>query len=58
MSRREIPLKGGAEYDALTRAKRFHGFAPGERKKIKRGFNKRVRAFVRAIIQDRGRWFI
>jgi hypothetical protein len=38
-----IPLKGGAEYDALTKAKRVHNFRRGERKAIKRQYNKRFR---------------
>lgn len=38
-----IPLKGGAEYDALTRWKRFENFRAGERRWVKRKYNKRVR---------------
>jgi hypothetical protein len=38
-----IKLKGGDEYDALTKAKKFCFWKPGERKKIKRGYNKRLR---------------
>jgi len=41
--KRDIPLKGGDEYDALTGWKRFIYFRPGERKAIKRGFNQRER---------------
>ena len=41
-----IKLKSGDEYDALTKAKKFHYWKPGERKKIKRGYNKRLRKCV------------
>lgn len=36
-------LKGGDEYDYLTRARRVHGHHPGQIKKIKRKFWKRNR---------------
>ena len=43
MGHRE-PLKGGDEWDALTKGgRRVHSFKAGERKVIKRRFNKRVR---------------
>lgn len=38
-----IPLSGGAEYDALTKARRFYQWRPGVVKAIKRGYNKRFR---------------
>lgn len=41
MGHRE-PMKGGSEYDALTRAKRFYHWKPGVRQWIKRQFSKRV----------------
>ena len=40
---KRIKLKGGDEYDALTKAKQFYNWKSGERKKIKRGYNKRLR---------------
>jgi len=40
---KRIKLKGGDEYDALTKAKKFYSWKPGERKKIKRSYNKRLR---------------
>jgi len=40
---KKIPLKGGDEYDALTKARKFYRFAPGIVKKIKRKYNKRFR---------------
>ena len=38
-----IKLKSWDEYNALTKAKKFHHWKPGERKRIKRGYNKRLR---------------
>jgi len=40
-----IPLKGGDEYDALTKARKFYCYLtkPGVVKKIKRKYNKRFR---------------
>jgi len=40
---KRIKMKGGDEYDALTKAKKFYQWKSGERKKIKRGYNKRFR---------------
>lgn len=42
---KRIKLKGGDEYDALTKAKKYYHWKPGERKKIKRGYNKRFRKY-------------
>ena len=36
-------LVGGDEVDALTIAKRFYHWKPGQRKKVKRKFWKRIR---------------
>jgi hypothetical protein len=41
--RNRIPLKTGDEYDALTKAKRSHIWRAGDRKAIKRSYNRRVR---------------
>lgn len=38
-----IPLKGGDEFDALTSWRRFFHWKAGDRKAIKRGYNRRVR---------------
>ena len=39
-----IKMKGGDEFDALSKkAKKYYHWKPGERKKIKRGYNKRLR---------------
>lgn len=40
-------LVGGDEYDALTRARRLYRFRPGEIKRIKRKFHKRMRRIWR-----------
>ena len=37
------PLKGGDEYDALTRARKVHHYFAVTLKRIKRQYNKRVR---------------
>ena len=39
-----IPLKGGDEYDALTRWRRYLKFGRGVLKWIKRKYHKRVRS--------------
>ena len=39
----KIPMKGGDEYDALTKARKFHLWKAGQVKKIKRAYNKRFR---------------
>lgn len=40
-----IPLKGGAEFDALTPARKYYVYLSNSRvaKSIKRGYNKRFR---------------
>lgn len=40
---RTLPLKGGDEYDALTKWKKFLKWRAGQRKAIKRAYNKRQR---------------
>ena len=53
MSKR-IPMKGGDEYDALTKARKFHLWRAGQVKKIKRAYNKRFRKYSKRVIQDDG----
>ena len=43
MKNKRIPLEGGAEYDALTKSRKYHSFGSGVLKKIKRQYNKRFR---------------
>jgi|TARA_B110000971_G_scaffold147454_1_gene150630 hypothetical protein len=40
---KRLPLKGGDEYDALSKARKFFHWKAGELKKIKRAYNKRFR---------------
>lgn len=44
-------LKGGDEYDALTRSRRFYGPGAGVVKRIKRGFWKRLRASLKQTMR-------
>ena len=45
MKKERIPLKGGAEWDALTNARKWYCYLtrPGVAKSIKKGYNKRFR---------------
>lgn len=49
---KRIPMKSGAEYDALTRWKKFLHWAPGERKKIKQKYNRRERKLAKMEIRS------
>ena len=41
---KKIPMKGGDEYDALSKkSRKFYMWSKGQLKKIKRGYNKRFR---------------
>ena len=54
MAKRErIPLKGGAEYDALTKARKWYVYLTksGVAKSIKKGYNKRFRKSGKAKIE-------
>ena len=44
------PMKTADEYDALTTAKNVHHFRPGERKKIKKAYNKKERRWLNRIL--------
>lgn len=48
----KIPMKGGAEYDALTRWRKYMHWAPGERKRIKNGYRRRCRRLSKEYIRD------
>ena len=43
-------LKGGDEYDALTRARRCHHFKPGTRKRLKTRVNRRARKHAKIAV--------
>ena len=47
---KRIPMKGGDEYDGLTKgARRFYHWKAGQLKKIKRAYNKRFRKYNKEI---------
>ena len=46
---KRIPMKGGDEYDALTKARKLHLWKSGQLKKIKRAYNKRFRKYSKEI---------
>jgi len=48
----QVPLSGGDEYDALTRWKNYLHWKPGERKRIKRKYNKRARYRIRLELNE------
>jgi len=50
--RKRIPMKGGDEYDGLTKWKKYLHWRPGERKRIKRRYNKRARRAGRLTCRD------
>lgn len=47
----EVPLKGGDEYDMLTKARKYHSHRPGKAKRIKRKYMKRVRKFIKNLLR-------
>lgn len=46
---KRIPLKGGDEFDALTKARKFYCYLAraGAAKKVKRAYNKRFRRIAK-----------
>ena len=51
---RDTPLKGGDEYDALTKARKYYSFGRKALKIIKRRYNKRVRRRAKDETKDLG----
>jgi hypothetical protein len=51
MKKDKIPLKGGDEYDALTKARKWYKYLDKSKvvKKIKRKYNKRFRKHMKDI---------
>jgi hypothetical protein len=49
---KRLPLKGGDEYDALSKARKFIHWKAGELKKIKRAYNKRFRKHSKERTDD------
>ena len=50
MSKR-IPMKGGDEYDAFSKYRKFLCWRSGQLKKIKRAYNKRFRRHIREQLE-------
>ena len=48
-----IPMKGGDEHDALTRWRRVISFRPGQRKAAKRSYAKRLRKWLKRMMEER-----
>jgi capsid portal protein len=46
---KRIPMKGGGEYDGLTKARKFFIWKSGQLKKIKRAYNKRFRKYSKDL---------
>jgi hypothetical protein len=49
---KRLPLKGGDEYDALSKARKFTRWKAGQLKKIKRAYNKRFRKHSKGRTDD------
>lgn len=49
---RTTPCRGGNEYDSFTRWKQMLGWDAGERKAIKRGYNRRSRKKEKELLRD------
>ena len=49
---RTVPMIDGDELDFLTKCKRFFTFRPGERKRLKRKYNKRARRLARKMLRN------
>ncbi len=56
MTDKRIPMKGGDEYDALTKARKWYKYLDraGVVKKIKKQYNKRFRKHGKAEIKKSG----
>jgi hypothetical protein len=46
---KRIRMKGGDEYDGLTKARKFLLWKSGQLKKIKRAYNKRFRKHIKEV---------
>ena len=51
---KRISMKGGDEYGALTKARKFCNWKRGQLKKIKRAYNKRFRKHNKKEETDEG----
>jgi len=50
---KRIPMKGGDEYDGLTKARKFYMWKRGQLKKIKRAYNKRFRKQTKELMMTK-----
>jgi len=44
---KRMPMKTAEEYDALTKTKRFLHWKPGQRKEIKKKYNRKERQWLK-----------
>ena len=44
---KRMPMKTAEEYDALTKIKRFLNWKPGQRKEIKKKYNRKERQWLK-----------
>ena len=49
---KRMPMRTGDEYDALTKVKRFLKWKRGERKRIKKQYNKKERQWLKGLDED------
>lgn len=49
-----IPLRGGDEQDAFTGYRRLLNWRPGDRKKLKKQYAKRLRKWLQREAKDEG----
>lgn len=50
MTNAKLPLKSGDEFDALTKARKFHTWRAGDRSGIKRSYRRRCRRALNAEV--------
>ena len=50
---KRIPMKGGDEYDGLTKARKFYMWKRCQLKKIKRAYNKRFRKHTKELMRTK-----
>ena len=50
---KRIPMKGGDEYDAFSKSRKFLRWKSGQLKKIKRAYNKRFRKYGSAVANNK-----
>ena len=53
---KRMPMKTGDEYDALTRFKKLLRWRSGQRKAIKRAYNKKERKWLDKEVKEEEKW--